>query len=209
MKLIKTTAFTALKQDPLAVYANNVITLMGDNTLFSNLNAEIAVLKQCYDDYAAALSQNVNGGRVATFEKDTCKKALILQLYTVAITVDVLANGQESIILLAGFDVRRPATKYTALNMPTILKVENEKTAGVATLYLVKVPGATNYSIEKRIKTAGSLTDAPWMNGDYSTAAKAKLTDLQSATYYEFRIRAIGNKGLVSEWSPVVGVWVS
>ena len=67
---------------------------------------------------------------------------------------------------------------------------------------------STVYGIEKRIVTEGQ-PDTAWTNGDYTSACRTKLTGLESGKTYQFKFRAIGNKGLVSEWSAAQEVLVS
>jgi hypothetical protein len=207
MRNVVLSAFTKLGQDGLATYANNAITLMMSDAQFAGLDKPVAALKANYDAYVIALSNNVNGGRVATMEKNKCKKELTNQLSNVAILVDLLANGDESIIMAAGFDVRKATNSYEILEAPNVLKLTNETTAGLVTIQLARVTGATNYGIEKRIKT--ETGDDPWMNGEYSSALKFQLKELVSGKTYQFQFRAIGNKGLVSPWSSTVEVLVS
>lgn len=164
-------------------------------------------MKTRYDAYVVALANNVNGGRIATIEKDKCKKEAKTQLSNLALLVDLLAQGNESIIMAAGFDVHQSPNSYTSLTAPNVLKLINESEAGLVTVQLSKVLGATNYGIEKRIKVEGEET--PWMNGAYSSALKFQLSDLESAKIYQFQFRGIGNKGLVSPWSSIAEVLVS
>jgi hypothetical protein len=200
-------AFSRLGQDALATYAKNCITLMTANAQYASLNNSIAVLKQSHDAYSEALSNNVNGGRLATMEKDKCKKDLNKQLSSVAYLVDLLADGEDSIIMAAGFDVRKAAASYDVLAAPDVLKLTNEPTAGLLTVQLGRVMGANVYGVEKRIKTDGE--PQAWVNGEYSSALKFQLTGLQSGKTYQFQFRGIGNKSLVSPWSSTVEVLVS
>ena len=207
MKIVVLSAFTRLGQDALATYAKNVVTLMSADAQFTSLNNQIAEAKSCYDAYVIALANNVNGGRIATIEKDNCKTEMTTQLSNLALLVDLLAKGDESIIMAAGFDVRKSANSYTSLVAPNILKLTNETTSGLLTVQLSKVLGATNYGVEKRIKTEG--TETPWMNGEYSSALKFQLDNLESGKTYQLQFRAIGNKGLVSPWSSMGEIMVS
>ena len=209
MLLIKITAFKQLNQDGLAIYANNVITLMTANPIFASLSTNVAALKVCYDAYSTALTNNVNGGRISTIEKDKCKKVVENQLTEVALLVDILAKGEENMILAAGFNVRKAENaSYTSLKAPNVIKVVNESDAGVVSIELEKVPGATNYGIEKRIMVDGQPVTA-WMNGEYSSACKTQLKGLESGKIYQLHFRAIGNGGLVSPWSATTDLLVS
>jgi hypothetical protein len=208
MKLINLSEFRRLNQAGLATFSSNVVNLMKSNPIFSSLTAEVTELDKRTEAYSVALTNNVNGGRLQTIEKDKCLKDVLDQLSIMAFLVDVLANGDESVILAAGFSIRKAPTSYTYLAPPTILKAENEKAPGVAKIEIEKVAGATNYGIEKRIIVDGQPAGA-WTNGEYTSSARTIIENLQSNTEYEFRMRAIGNRGLVSDWSTIVSVRVS
>jgi hypothetical protein len=207
MGIVSFSAFTKLGQDAVAMYANNNIKLMTADPQFAALAKEVGVLKTSNDAYVAALSNNVNGGRVATMEKEKCKKELIKQLKTAALLVNIMADGDDSVIMAAGFDVRKAAESYDVLEAPDVLKIINETTAGLVTVKLAKVAGAYNYGILKRIKV--ETNDAAWENGEYSSALKFQLSGLESGKTYQFQFRALGNKGLVSPYSSVVETLVS
>jgi hypothetical protein len=208
MKLVNSSEFRRLSQAGLATFSSNVVNLMTTNPIFTSLTAEVTELNKRTEAYSVALTNNVNGGRLQTIEKDKCLKDVLDQLTITAFLVDVLANGDESVILAAGFSIRKAPTNYTYLAAPIILKAENEKAPGVAKIEIEKVAGATNYGIEKRIIVDGQPAGA-WTNGEYTSSAKTTIENLQSNTDYEFRLRAIGSKGLVSEWSAMVSVRVS
>jgi hypothetical protein len=104
-----------------------------------------------------------------------------------------MADGDDSVIMAAGFDVRKSAESYDVLEAPDVLKIINETTAGLVTVKLVKVAGANNYGILKRIKV--ETNDAAWENGEYSSALKFQLAQLKSGVTYQFQFRALGNKG--------------
>lgn len=158
-------------------------------------------------DVLAVYAQNVNGGRIATAEKDKCKETLISQLCSLGNLVDFLAKGDKSIILAAGFRPRKSPTSYTALVAPSVEKYIVKAESRIVTIQLSKVVGVTHFGIEKRLIVEGE--DTPWINDDYATARRFKLNDLVVGKTYQFRIRAIGKCGLVSPWSGVLEVFVA
>ncbi|MBL7813905.1 MAG: fibronectin type III domain-containing protein [Saprospiraceae bacterium] len=207
MKTVVLSAFTKLGQDSLAVYAKNAITLMTEDPQFAPLSKEVGEAKKASDAFEIALANNINGGRTATIEKDKCKSNMLQQLKNLATLVDLMANGDEAIVMAAGFDVRKSANSYTSLDAPNVLKLVNETKAGLVTFNLSKVLGANIYGIERRIKIENE--DSPWVNGDYTSSRKRSIEDLESGKTYQFRFRAIGSKGLVSPWSAIVETLVS
>lgn len=207
MLIVYLGAFTKLGQGALAVYVKNVIALMTADVQFASLSPQIGDLKASYDAYDLALTNNVNGGRMTTIEKDKCKKELLDKMKSLALSVNLLANGNETVIMAAGLDVRKAVGSYTFLTAPNVLKVVNESEPGVVTVVLSKVEGATVYGVEKRKMMDPEPT--AWENGDYSSALKFQLNNLESGKTYQLQFRSIGNKGLVSPWSKVTELLVS
>ena len=208
MRNVSLGAFKQLQQDSLNTYAKNVVQLMTTDPLFVSLSAAVATLKTVRDAYSVALTNNVTGGQITTIEKNNCKTDLLNQMNDVALMVDILAKGNNAIILAAGFDLPKPRKSYTSLDAPDVLSVTNESKPGLVTVQLVKVEGATNYGVEKRIITTENPETA-WVNGEYSSALKFELENLESGKTYQLRFRSLGNKGLVSIWSAIQEVFVS
>ena len=107
MKLILLTVFKQLRDGLLDSYAKNVVTLMTEDAQFASLKTQVAALKIRREAYSTAMTNNVNGGRVATIEKNNCKSALLEQMTEVAQLVEILAKSDERVALAAGFDVLR------------------------------------------------------------------------------------------------------
>ena len=107
MKLILLTVFKQLRDGLLDSYAKNVVTLMTQDPQFTSLKTQIAELKIRQEAYSTAMTNNVNGGRVATIEKNNCKSDLLEQMTEVAQLVEILAKSDERVALAAGFDVLR------------------------------------------------------------------------------------------------------
>ena len=207
MKLAKMSAFTDLPQDSLVTYVANSATLMAADPQFVSLTAQVAELKTRNEAYRAALTESVNGGRLTTIVKNKCKVAVLEQMSNICLLVEMLANGDESVILAAGLDVRKTPTKVTSLDAPTVLKITNVPMPGIVTVQLAKVEGAMNYGIERRMLVPD--TDPVWQNGDYSSSLKMELKGFELGKTYQIRFRAIGTKGLVSDWSTVQELLVS
>ena len=207
MKLVQMAAFQQLPQDSLVTYVANSATLMAADPQFVSLTAQVAELKTRNEAFRAALAESVNGGRLTTIAKNKCKAAVLEQMSNICLLVEMLANGDEGVILAAGLGVRKAPTKVTALDAPTVLKITNVPTPGIVTAQLAKVEGATNYGIERRMVVPD--TDPVWQNGDYSSSLKMELKGFESGKTYQIRFRAIGSKGLVSDWSAVQELLVS
>jgi hypothetical protein len=208
MAKVKVLAYKKLPQDSLATNVHNSVDLMTADAQFASAAAEVTEMKTRCTVYENALRENLVGGRMTTILKNDCKKALLQQMDVVAQLVNFISKGSELVILAAGFDISKPAQRYSELETPILLSATNEKATGVVTIYFEKVGGAVNYGIEHRIVVEGE-TLSVWKNGEYSTRAKCRITGLEAGKYYQFRIRAIGNNSLVSDWSNTEEVLVS
>jgi hypothetical protein len=197
-------SFKQLPQGELPTFTNNVIQRMSTDVRFKDLKPHVDMLKAKYDAYILALSAASDGGRTLIIEKNKRMEELINQLVAVTYFVNILANGDESIAVAAGFEVRRPSKPIEKLPKPEGLRVKNDEVSGAVRLACEKIPGAVNFAIEHLVKDA-----ADWKNGKYTTRSEVILPDYQPGSFVEFRIRALGRNGIESEWSSPVGVWVS
>ena len=118
--------------------------------------------------------------------------------------MDVLANESEAIVLAAGFATRKKPVAVTSLTTPTQLQIANEEKDGSVYLSWAAVSGADMYAIEKRVKGSEE-----WRNGDYRGGRSAVLEGLESNVVIEFKVLAIHNSGIKSNWSQPVQVLVS
>lgn len=171
---------------------------------FRSLKPSVDELKRILDAFTIAVSNAVNGGTILTKEKNRKMADLVNQLEKVAIQLDVLAENNEDMVLAAGFELRKPNKPVSELVAPTGLVVTQMERSGSVKLSWNSTPGAVTYGIERLI--AGETT---WQNGDYSTSKNAVISGLKPGTFMTFHLRAIGTKGMKSEWSQEVSVWVA
>ena len=196
--------FKLLPQAEKAEFAANVITKMTSDPQFVSLLSQVETLKTAYEAYQAAASKASDGGKSATLDKNTKLEEMVYELGTVARYVDVLANESEAVVLAAGFQTRKKPTAVTSLNTPTKLEVANAEKDGSVYLSWEAVAGANMYAIEKRVKGTEE-----WRNGDYRGGRSAVLEGLESNVLIEFKVLAIHNSGIKSNWSQPVQVLVS
>ncbi len=205
MKSIVVMSYKKLPQSELATFTNNVVLRMTTNPIFASLSAPVAELKIQLVRFQESLSQAVNGGKVNTLHKDTCKAAMLDQLDSVARQLDVLSNEVEAVVLAAGFEVRKTPVAITEIAAPTGL-IANDIKGRTGEVYLTwsPVPGSAIFGIQRRKKG-----DEIWQNGDYSTASNITLKGLPSGATMEFQVVTKATKGISSDWSQTVEVLVS
>ena len=197
-------SFKSLPESELSTFANNVHLKMTQDDQFIALKPHVDELKAKYDFFTLALSNASDGGSKLILAKNKSLKELSDQLMAVAYFVNMLAKGDTEIADAAGYEVRKPAKAIDKLTKPGNLAVKQDDASGAVKLSWEKVPGAVNYGIEtlKKGETA-------WKNGKYTTRKEIVLTGFEPGTYVEFRNRALGRNGLESEYSTVVGAWIS
>jgi hypothetical protein len=204
MKSLVLFNFKRLSQTALAAFAHDVIGLMLADAQFNDLKPQVEDLKARYDAYQSAAVAAVNGGRLAILERDEAYENLLKQLTTVARFVEIIADDRESVVLAAGFNVRKSSRSIDSVAPPTGLVVENLQRSGALRLYWQGATGAVNYAIEHLAKG-----EPAWKNGKYTTRQEVVLENYQPGTFVEFRIRSLGRKELESDWCSPVGIWVS
>jgi hypothetical protein len=129
---------------------------------------------------------------------------MIDALDDLADAVSSLAKKDDNIIVLSGFDLRKPKKAVNEIVNPKNLQVFNLERSGSIKFTFDAVEHAVNYGIEIRVN------GGEWQNGRYTTSPKHNtITDLQPGSYVEIRVRALGRKELASEWTAPVGIWVS
>ena len=204
MKNLVVLSYKKLTQKELGTFSNNIVLRTTNDPQFAALAKSVSTLKVLSVNYQTALSDALNGGRVFTLKKEEAQKLLIGQLDVVAREVDVLADGDEAVVLAAGFEVRKAPVALTAIAAPTGLTATNLDRTGEAYLSWNPVPGSTIFGIEKRKKG-----ETVWQNGEYATASSITIKNLTADTRMEFRVITKATKGITSDWSSVVEVLVS
>ena len=199
-------SFKRYAADQLSTFTSNICLKMAQDAQFADLKPQVDELKSKYSAFTVALSNASDGGSPLIAAKNKSMDELKNQLIAVAYFVNILAKKDEEIVKAAGYEPRSATSSnaVTKLTKPGNLTVKQDDASGAVKLSWEKVPGAVNYGIEtlKKGETA-------WKNGKYSTRKEIILTGFEPGTYVEFRNRALGYNELESEYSNVVGAWIS
>ncbi len=188
----------------LSNFTFNVIQRMSTDARFTTLKPHVDTLKTNYDAYMNAAALAVDGGKDRTLEKNIKLETMVNQLVIIARYVEILAGDNELTILAAGFETRKASKVIAELSAPAALSVINVEKSGSIRLNWENVPGALNFAIENLVKG-----ETAWKNGKYSSTKETILNGYEPGTYVEFRIRALGRRGLESDWTAPVGVWIA
>ena len=206
MKTLILLTFQRLKQGDLVTFANNVYQKMLVGKQYDPLRKDVELLKQNTNSYEAALAASIDGGKALTAAKKAAMTIVLNQLSVIASGVDALAKGDEVFILNAGFAVRAMPTRVEILLPPTDFMAQKSTIIGWVALKWKPVIGAKGYTVEKRVK---SDENPLWETAVFSTSVSTNIKNLPLETYVEFRVRAVGTKDLMSDWSPTIGAAIS
>jgi len=193
-------AFKKSLDGSLGGFATGVHDGLGGNpALFPNPPVDLDDLETAIMAYQSAYGETEMGGLAETQAKKMRRAELIAFLRQLAVFVERVANGDEAIIMAAGFIVaRRGYTPQGPLGKPGIRRVLH----WMSTQLLVRatrVPNARSY--EAQVRTG----DGPWQPAGTSTKAlRIILKDLTPGVLYEIRVRAIGGSTGCSDWSDQV-----
>lgn len=182
-------------------FCKNVYNKMNGNTTFPtpdvpNAQINTAVLN-LETDYTAALG----GGHALVAKMHQSEKVIDDLMRKQANYVDRIANGNEAIIMSAGFHVsKQPAPKQK----PDFL-VEANGDHGVIKLAHKAMPGAVSYIWQYAVSTMPA-EEKGWMFGGASTRANYSITQLETATKCWFRVAGVTKDGMTPWSEPIMKV---
>ena len=200
MKAHVSLAFAESKDPALVNFAGGVHTGLGANTAtFTALPVTLLALDAAKTDFDGKLALAHKGSVAQTEAKDRAREVLIGLLRQLAAYVEGKAQGDASIIRLAGFDVAvHGVTAPTILLKPEILGIINFMTTQLK-LRVSKVANAHAYEVQFRIGSGA------WQGaGAFANTRAIVVINLVPGTLYEFRVRAIGGSTGTSDWSDAV-----
>ena len=185
------------------LFGDNVIQQTTTNDIFISLKPFIDPLKISHESFRNAFNAAKTGDAVAKEDRVVKYEADIVLMVALAKAVEKLANGSRAIITASGFKPSNAAQALSELATPENFKAYNleRKTS----IYLVwnSVAKRVSYTIEMRV--VGTET---WQTVATPTAANYTFDGLTRGTHLEFRVRAIGTRNIVSDWSEIRDVFV-
>lgn len=197
---------TKLPQTSLLLFSKNVQTRISTDVQFASI-AAIATgeLAPANTTFEQKLEQAVGGGVEATALKDKAMGAVLVILNKLAQEVNIIANGDESVILAAGFEVRKSGERTEDDPNPvTDLVVKTTLVEGTVKCVWTKAELAN--------KTAFEWEDpevpAVWHNGDYADGSKLLMKGLPSKKWVNVRARSLATGNRKSPWCTPVPVFV-
>ena len=196
--------FKKLSDAELLQFAEEVYNKMEENSdLFETPSPELTTLTAATSDYRDAVIEATFRDRRAISFRNEKRKELETVISDLAMYVDIIARGNQTIILSAGFLPTKEASSGDGENP----KAENLKVEprGLGTQRVrVKVAPWTKaryYKFEYRKKEAG----AEW-NQVLSSTSSLDIENLEAFQEYEFRVSYLG-RSTTPNYSDVVSTY--
>lgn len=179
-----------LSEPALIPFSANISKRITDQPEFSSLKERGQALQLKVELFANAMQAAADGSRTKLAEKNMCKKELLKQLEETAAHVNALANGNEALVLMSGFNIRRKPVQQREGDLSQVTRVQGRpgKQPGEVILEFDAVPNARIYAAEWSADNGET-----WHNGFYPTSRRAVLQGLPVRQDLLFRVCAIGS----------------
>ena len=166
-------------------------------------------IAKAVDDYAVLYEEAKNGDRAKIKIRQDARVALTAKLKKVAAYLELVANGDVSLLTSTGFDLRHDSVK--SMNTDPLgplkgLKVTRGVLGGTLNVHATAQPDADIYNLE--IASADPAVEANWSDaGDRTHCNDITLTGLTPGKTYYVRIRGF-NKNGHGVWTTSAGIVV-
>lgn len=194
-------AFAQLPALQLPDFTTGVVTGLTNNaTTFDKPPVKPMDLAAANQTLLTANAKALKGGTDDTDARDAAFDAVVALLRQLAAYVDEVANGDASVIRLAGFQVvQHGYSPQQPLIKTIILAIINESSGQL----LVRLnPQVNAFAYEGKISTDGGKTYQPC--GTYGQARRIVIKNLVPGTTYTFMFRALGGSTDAGDWSDPV-----
>ncbi|WP_163709385.1 fibronectin type III domain-containing protein [Mangrovibacterium lignilyticum] len=188
----------------LSVEAKQLTDKTDGNPAFPTPSPELATIRTTIADYDKSLEAVKDGSREDTVVKNRIRAELEDLLSSLGLYVQQASNGDEALILSAGFSVHRAHEPIGPLVKPQNLMVKPASSNGAVLVSCNAVPHASSYLFEYRELV--DTSDNGWVPLP-CTKSKLTISGLTSGKQYAFRITAVGSTQTLN-WSDEVKSYV-
>lgn len=193
--------FVKSSDGELNKFAVGVVNGLTSNAdLFASPPVAPAALGTAQQAFEAAAAATEGGGEAQTAARDAARETLIGLLRQLALFVQQTAQGDQTKILAAGFQVANIGHHpQSPLAKAVILQIKNE----VSGQLLIRLqPEHNAIAYEGQMSTDGGKTWLP--AGTYPQARRIVVEGLTPGTSYTFHFRALGGSTGSGDWSDPV-----
>lgn len=184
--------------DFLALVIRVIMALTG-NPKFPTTNPTLAHITALKDDYAAAISAAVDGGKAAHTHRDNVRDLLENDMRILAKDLEITANNDKEALESTGLGVHGgPKADQTEPVTPEKMKLEYGRLSGTVDASVEPVANADVYEFRYTLDEYGPT--AKWVYPPASTKSKITITDIPLGSNMWAQVRCINSKG-ISNWS--------
>lgn len=176
--------------EQIPFYRNVIAKIRANPRPFANPDETMDTVEGVVDTLEEKYIAAEDGGHATTVALHTAENNAKTKFRILAAYVDRVANGDENLILLAGFN----ASKQPAPIQKATLAVEDGPNSGSVKLIAKAIAGAKSY-IWQYAKDTRPTEESGWLLIGYSTRADYELSGLTLAGKYYFRVAAITIEG--------------
>jgi hypothetical protein len=186
----------------LAEYCAQCINTLTENAVaFPNMSPSLATLVQHFADFTIALeSCGRSGNPATTAAKNQAREILCFTLTHCALSCSEIAGDNNALFQLSGFQAKSKGTRRAAIDCPSGITITQGPFEGTVYCSFKAVAGARCYEIQFG-KDLSAIANWDYMNT--TAARKCLISDLPQLSRCYLRIRAVGTRSLVSEWSSI------
>ncbi len=190
--------FTRLSIPEKIAFCRNVLANLTNNTYFGNPDYSLIEAKAAVDALEAALLASHDRSQVNTSAMHDKEKIVDKAFHILAIYVDRISDGDETLILSSGFYPTHPAQ----LSQKAELSMVDGAHSGSVKYVIKKVPRTGAYILQFRTVDAAGVV-GEWITAGHSTSATFELSGLTAGEVYEFRFAAVTPDGTTDFCAPV------
>lgn len=183
------------------MFFRNVITQMTGKASFPTPDVALAVAKTAVDTLEADHTAAKSGAHVLVSKMRQSAEAADNLFRKLALYVDRIADGNETIILSSGFHV----SKQPEASVREAFVVDASENPSEIILIRKAQPGARSY-IWQYCVGALPTNGQPWIFAGASTQTRYVIKDLESGSKCWFRVAAITSSGQEPWSDPVMKV---
>lgn len=165
--------------------AQLVIDKMTNNRHFPGPVPLLMKVIQGTAQYAQSLTRSKDGSKTDTVIKKNNRLLLQRLLYSLALYVNDVSDGEAAIILSAGFDIRKKWAKAGPLPTPTGLSVNYGRQSGSVIVRCDVIKKVKSYDFQYTLEPVSK--DSIWKNVT-TTKRTAKIEGLEKLQQYAFRV---------------------
>jgi hypothetical protein len=199
MKVVKTLLdFILFPVNDKIEFYRYIALQLANTILFPTLDIPISTINAIIDDFEAAVLAASDGSQSAKAVMRDKEKIADNLFRKLALFVDKVADGDETIIIKSGFHASKQPTPFQKAS----IALNHGAHSGSINVVMRAVLGAVAYRVKYRLKTLlGPVGE--WIEVDITTVAHCLIEDLIPGSKYEVIFASISSPGTSDYSEPV------